>query len=302
MPVRWQGETLAAFLRAVDVCKGLSARTCTDTTIFEAMKKDLGQPRLEEEDITKSAITNYLRRSRKAQNAAPASAEGISAAGDPEDVAGPASERPTIGPDDSTLAAATVTPMRAPKRRRTEPAPPDEATFTRNPGGAGESSAQGAARVAPPSARTAAVAANGDAPPAALGPDDAVAAEGDPGAAAPAAAAAEGDPAATAAEGDPVAAAAEGDPGAAAPEGPSAIPSARTAAVAANGDAPPAVHAPTPAEGEPAAVSTVAPVLAAIAAVTLHVAPAKVFDHGLNAVLSWVARPETFEVLLPLGA
>ena len=270
MPVRWQGETLAAFLRAVDVCKGLSARTCTDTTIFEAMKKDLGQPRLEEEDITKSAITNFLRRSRKAQNAAPASAEGISAAGDPEDVAGPASERPTIGPDDSTSAAATVTPMRAPKRRRTEPAPPDEATFTSNPGGAGESSAQGAARVAPPSAPTAAVAANGDAPPAALGPDDAVAPEG--------------------------------DPGAAAPEGPSAIPSARTAAVAANGDAPPAVHAPAPAEGEPAAVSTVAPVLAAIAAVTLHVAPAKVFDHGLNAVLSWVARPETFEVLLPLGA
>ena len=30
-------------------------------------------------------------------------------------------------------------------------------------------------------------------------------------------------------------------------------------------------------------------------------APAKVFDHGLNAVLSLVARPETFEVLLPLG-
>ena len=158
----------------------------------------------------------------------------------------------------------------------------------------------------------------------AAAPPVAAAAEGDPGAAAPAAAApaaappvaaaAEGDPVTAAApaaaappvtaaaEGDPVAVAAEGDPGAAAPEGPSAIPSARTAAVAANGDAPPAVHAPTPAEGEPAAVSTVAPVLAAIAAVTLHVAPAKVFDHGLNAVLSWVARPETFEVLLPLGA
>jgi hypothetical protein len=33
----------------------------------------------------------------------------------------------------------------------------------------------------------------------------------------------------------------------------------------------------------------------------LHLAPAQVFDHGLNAVLSLVARPEAFEVLLPLG-
>ena len=80
----------------------------------------------------------------------------------------PGTHEPTSA--EGTLAAAAVTPMRAPKRRRTEPAPPDETTVSRNPGRAGESSAQGAACMAALSARTAAVAASGDAPPAARGP------------------------------------------------------------------------------------------------------------------------------------
>jgi hypothetical protein len=46
----------------------------------------------------------------------------------------------------------------------------------------------------------------------------------------------------------------------------------------------------------------VAPVLAATAAVVFHVAPAEGFDHVLNSVLSWGARPEMCELILALGS
>lgn len=48
--------------------------------------------------------------------------------------------------------------------------------------------------------------------------------------------------------------------------------------------------------------SGLTPVLAATAAVVFHVAPAEGFDHVLNSVLSWGARPEMCELILALGS